>query len=91
MTLTEFEILAADRGHGGLRTVEFAPQMSPDLHAHDWSTLLFVTAGSLTLVFEDRSIDLEPGDWCQVPASELHSERTGDAGAHAVLATLAAG
>jgi quercetin dioxygenase-like cupin family protein len=88
MTQTEFEILAADRGHGDLRRVEFAADRSPELHPHPWSTLLLVIAGDLTLAFEDRVLRLEPGDWCEVAAGELHSERTGPHGAVAVLATL---
>lgn len=87
MTETEFEMLAAERGHGGLRVVEFPPNQAPELHGHDWSTLVYVTAGSLSMVYEDSSVALEPGHWCEVLAGELHSEQTGDDGATAILAT----
>jgi quercetin dioxygenase-like cupin family protein len=87
MTETEFEILAADRGHGDLTVKEFAPDVAPPLHPHDWSTLLLVTQGSLTLAFEDREVALVPGDWCAVGPGELHSEQTGAEGAVAILAT----
>lgn len=87
MTETEFEILAADRGHGDHRVVEFAPDQRPDLHTHAWSTLLLVTHGTLTMAYDDRSVDLQPGDWCHVDADERHSEQTGSDGATAILAT----
>lgn len=87
MTFTEFEMLAAERGHGNLTTKDFAPDQDPPLHTHDWSTLLLVTAGELRLAFEDRTERLEPGDWCEVGAGVPHSERTGPDGATAALVT----
>ncbi len=87
MTLTEFEMVAAERGHGDLRIKEFEPDQSPDLHTHGWSTLLLVTAGTLEMAFEDRVVALEPGDWCEVGADVMHSERTGEVGATAALVT----
>lgn len=89
MTLTEFEMLAADRGHGNLREVDFEAGRRPDLHPHAWSTLLLLTRGTLDLVFEDRTVHLEPGDWCEVEPGELHSEQAGAEGASAMLATRA--
>ncbi len=91
MTETEFEIVAADRGHGDLRSIVFAPDQGPELHPHAWSTLLFVTRGSLRLVFEDREVEMQPGDWCGVSAGELHSEQPGPDGATAIIATRAVG
>ena len=87
MTLTEFEMLAAERGHGDLTLKEFGPDQDPPLHTHDWSTLLLVTAGEMSLAFEDRVEHLQPGYWCEVGAGVLHSERTGPEGAIAVLVT----
>ena len=89
MTLTEFEMLAAERGHGDLAFKDFEADQDPPLHAHDWSTLLLVTAGSVDLAFERRIAHLEPGDWCEVGPGVLHSERTGPDGATVALVTRA--
>lgn len=87
MTETEFGILATERGHGELRVVEFPPVQRPDMHAHEWSTLLLLTEGEMTMVYEDCSVELAPGDWCEVAAGELHSECAGPDGATALIAT----
>jgi quercetin dioxygenase-like cupin family protein len=87
MTLTEFEMLAAERGHGNLTLKDFPPDQAPPLHTHAWSTLLLVTAGEVELAFEDRTRRLQPGDWCEVGADVLHSEQTGAGGASVALVT----
>jgi quercetin dioxygenase-like cupin family protein len=87
VTLTEFEMLAADRDHGDLAFTTFDADQVPPMHTHGWSTLLLVTEGRIALAFEDRTEQLEPGDWCEVGADVLHSEQTGPHGATVALVT----
>ncbi len=87
MNESDFRNQAAERGYGTVRNKDYAPNMSGQLHGHDFSVLLLVTEGELTLAFEDRSETFAVGDSCEVPAGCRHDERTGSTGAAAILAT----
>ena len=64
---------------------EMAPRsMAPDAHnpdhAHGFDARVFVLEGMITIGRADGERSYGPGEWCDVPAGERHSERAGPAG-----------
>lgn len=74
-------------GYGEAVVREYEPNRKGDLHAHEFSAILFVLRGTFTLAFESESVDFGPGDMHEVDAGVRHDERTGPAGATVLLAT----
>ncbi len=58
-------------------------------HVHIYPELLWLLAGSLTVLFpaEDRLLELTPGDRIEVPAGLVHGTMAGAEGATYLLAT----
>jgi len=83
----EFHQLLNDRRFGPVRAVEYEPNQRPPLHAHDFSALVLVTGGKLTMAFENETRTLGPGQWCEVAAGTLHAECAGPEGAAGILGT----
>jgi len=59
------------------------------LHTHDECIMLLITEGQLVLEYEDGPVTYSTGDICELPAGTAHVERTGPAGAKALLARKA--
>ena len=82
----EFRQQVQERGFPAPGVVTYEPHQDPALHAHEFTALVLVTSGELTLGFEDHAVTLQPGESCEVAAGTLHAERTGSSGASALLA-----
>ena len=74
-----------DGGYSEAEVLEYAPNTAKDMHTHDLSVYAFVSRGAFTLVTEEWSRTLGPGEACKVPAGTIHSERTGAEGASVLL------
>ncbi len=83
----EFRQLLDERGFCSVRAVEYEPNQRPPLHAHDFSAVVLVTAGALTMAFENETRTLAPGQCCEVAAGTLHSECAGPEGVVGILGT----
>ncbi|MDQ3176669.1 MAG: cupin domain-containing protein [Actinomycetota bacterium] len=83
----EFRQLLNERGFGSGRAVEYEPNQRPRLHAHDFTALVLVTAGALTMEFEHETRTMAPGQCCEVAAGTLHAECAGPDGAAGILGT----
>ncbi len=83
----EFRQLLDERGFCSMRAVEYEPNQRPPLHAHDFSAVVLVTAGALTMAFENETRTLAPGQCCEVAAGTLHAECAGPDGAAGILGT----
>lgn len=88
MTLTEaqFRDKAKEHGYGEARNVEFEPNRTGEQHTHDFSAMVMVTSGQLTMGYETGPVTYGPGDWCEVVAGTLHAEHSGPEGATALAA-----
>jgi quercetin dioxygenase-like cupin family protein len=86
MNEAQFRQQLQDQGYGEVRVVEFEPNRDGDMHAHDFSAMVMVTKGELTLRYEDGSMTYGPGDWCEVAAGTRHAECSGPDGATALAA-----
>lgn len=82
-----FEKQLSDRGYGEPREHFFESSKDVDMHTHDFSAMLLVTEGEFRLVLEDGTHTFAPGDWCELEAGTLHTEKTGPDGAKTLLAT----
>ena len=74
------------RGYPEAQIREFEPNLDKEMHTHDQSAMALVTRGALTLVLERESTTYKPGEWCELVAGTLHTERTGASGATVLLA-----
>lgn len=85
MTEGQFRQLMLERGFTDATTKEYGPNADEPMHTHEVSVMALVTSGELTLVLEDGSRTYGAGEWCQLDAGTLHTERTGPHGASIVL------
>ena len=81
MNEAQFRRQLQEQGYGGARSVEFEPNLVNDMHTHDFSAFVLVVGGEFTLVTEDGSATLRPGETCKLAAGTLHSEQTSVSGA----------
>ncbi|MFT5392415.1 MAG: quercetin dioxygenase-like cupin family protein [Gammaproteobacteria bacterium] len=86
MTQEQFQAKTQEHGYGEAKNVEFEPNRTGELHAHDFSAMLMVTSGQLTMGYESGPVTYGPGDWCEVAQGMLHSENSGPEGATALAA-----
>lgn len=86
MTEEQFRAKAAEHGYGEAKNVDFEPNSTGELHTHDFSAMVMVTSGQLTMGYESGPVTYAPGDWCEVVAGTLHSEHSGPEGATALAA-----
>lgn len=49
-------------------------------HSHDYHKKLFCAEGSITMVINQQSVSLQPGDALDLPANTIHSATAGLAG-----------
>ena len=86
MNEQEFREKVIEKGYSEPQTREWEPNLNKEMHTHDKSAMALVTAGGLTLVYEDRSESFGVGEWCELPAGTVHTETTGAEGAVTLLA-----
>lgn len=72
-------------GYGDGQFKEFAPNLDGPMHSHDFSVLLLVVSGELTLAQPGGSTTYGPGECCELEAGAEHVERTGPSGARVLL------
>jgi mannose-6-phosphate isomerase-like protein (cupin superfamily) len=64
----------------GVDHVELEPNQTSQIHRHNRAeTVLYITAGSGTVVVEDVDHDVTAGDRVRIRPGEFHGVRTGDA------------
>ncbi len=86
MTEDQFRNQLQERGYGEAQIKEFEPHQDKEMHTHDFSAMVFVMSGEFTLALESESTTYAPGEWCELPAGTVHTERTGPNGATVLLA-----
>lgn len=86
MTEDQFRQQLREQGYGEARIRDFEPNLDKDMHTHDQSAMALVMRGEFTLVLEREATTYQPGEWCELIAGTLHTERTGPEGATVLLA-----
>lgn len=86
MTEDQFRQQLRERGYGEARIRDFEPNLDKEMHTHDQSAMALVMRGEFTLVLEREATTYQPGEWCELIAGTLHTERTGPSGATVLLA-----
>lgn len=81
MEKDEFIKHASDHGYAEPTAKVFEPNMTIDMHTHDFSAMLLITEGVFELELEGGSTHYRPGEWCELQAGTRHAEKTGAAGA----------
>lgn len=87
MNQTEFRQRAAELGYGEPQVKEFPPNVSGDMHSHEFSAIAMVVEGEFILEYEDGEVAHGPGQSCELKAGTRHSEKTGPDGATIWFAT----
>jgi len=86
----EFRDLVAEKGFPEPSDHSYAANNDADMHTHDFHVMLYFLEGNFELVLENETIKYGPGDFCELTAGVLHTERTGPSGAKALLSRLPA-
>ncbi len=81
MNEVEFKQALLDEGYGEGERLDCEPNMSNELHTHEFSAFAMVMRGEFTVVRENETVTHRPGDICRVPAGTMHAEQTGAEGA----------
>lgn len=81
MNEAEFKQACLNQGYGAAEALECAPNMSGDMHTHEFSAFAMVTRGEFTVLLESGPVTHKPGEVCKVDAGTLHTEQTGAEGA----------
>ena len=82
----QFKKELRERGYGEAQIREYEPNLDKPMHTHDVSAMALVISGEFTLALEGESRTYAPGEWCELPAGTVHTERTGPDGATVLLA-----
>lgn len=86
MNEDQFRKQLRERSYDDAQIKEFEPNLDKEMHTHDLSAMAFVMSGEFTLALESESTSYAPGEWCELPAGTVHTERTGPNGATVLLA-----
>ena len=86
MNENEFRRLVDEKGYANVREKAVEPNLDRSMHTHDTSNLVLVMSGEFTLALEDGATTYRAGEWCELAAGTLHTERTGSDGATILLA-----
>ncbi|MGI9331762.1 MAG: hypothetical protein ACR2RL_01270 [Gammaproteobacteria bacterium] len=81
MTRQEFVRQLEAEGYGNIRELVCEPDMSREMHTHDFAASVMVLSGDWSLVTEAGSTTVAPGETCKLAAGVSHTERIGPAGA----------
>ena len=84
MNPATFEEFAADAradGYDEILVREWGASVETGTHTHPFHARLVVARGGLKITMEGRTIDLKPGDGCEVPRDLPHAEIYGAEGA----------
>ena len=81
MNEAEFKQACLDQGYGAAESLECAPNMTGDMHTHEFSAFAMITRGEFTVMLENGPVAHKPGEVCKVDAGTLHTEQTGADGA----------
>lgn len=86
MTEDQFRQQLQEKGYGEAKIREFEPNQDKEMHTHDLSAMALVMRGEFILALESESTSYTPGEWCELIAGTVHTERTGPDGATVLLA-----
>jgi quercetin dioxygenase-like cupin family protein len=86
MTEDQFRQQLQEKGYGEAKIREFEPNQDKEMHTHDLSAMALVMRGEFILALESESTSYAPGEWCELIAGTVHTERTGPDGATVLLA-----
>ena len=86
MNEDQFRQQLRERGYGDAQIKEFEPSLDREMHTHELSAMALVMSGEFILALETGSTTYGPGDWCELEAGTVHTERTGPNGATVLLA-----
>ena len=86
MNEDQFRKQLRERGYDDAKIKEFEPNLDKEMHTHDLSAMALVMSGEFTLALESEATTYGPGEWCELPAGTVHTERTGPSGATVLLA-----
>ncbi len=86
MNEDQFKKQLQERGYSDAQIKEYGPNLDKEMHTHDLSAMALVMSGEFTLALESKSTTYGPGEWCELPAGTVHTERTGPNGATVLLA-----
>ncbi len=76
-TFEEFAARAKADGYDETLVREWAPSLATGTHTHPFDARLIVARGGLKMTMEGRTIDLKPGDQCEIPRDLPHAEDYG--------------
>jgi quercetin dioxygenase-like cupin family protein len=86
MNEDQFRKQLQEKGYGDAKIKQFEPNLDKEMHTHELSAMALVVSGEFTLALESESTTYGPGEWCELPAGTVHTERTGPSGAAVLLA-----
>lgn len=86
MNEQQFRNRLSEMGYDEPELREFEPGPAKDMHTHDCSVMLLVTRGVFTLITENESKTVHPGQSCENPMGTLHTEQIGPDGVTALVA-----
>ncbi len=79
MERAEFEAALSRDGYEIVARGMAPNTVNPD-HTHDFDARVLVTEGEITITRAGQATRFGIGEWCAIPASELHAEHAGSAG-----------
>lgn len=79
MTESEFEVALRRDGYEPRRSEMAASQFNQE-HAHGFDARVMVLEGEITITRGGESRTFRPGESCEVPAGERHTEQAGPEG-----------
>ncbi len=85
MNEDQFRQQLQEKGYGEAKIREFEPNQDKEMHTHDLSAMALVMRGEFILALESESTSYAPGEWCELIAGTVHTERTGPDGATVLL------
>ena len=86
MTEEEFRQDLRAEGYGNPKSIAVAPDWQKDMHTHEESVRVWIESGEFTLILESGATSYGPGEWCEIPAGTLHTEKMSPGGVSALLA-----
>ena len=91
MNEAQFRQRAQAKGYGDFQSRDYPPDKDGPLHTHGFSVMLLVVEGQFTLALENGSTDYGSGEFFELAANVMHTERTGSTGAKVLLAKRGTG